>query len=80
MFLDLFKTAIRYFLIGLSTWLVSKGYWDANLTEPMIGLALTLFTIIWYLVSSFIPRWKAHREFKRLMEAESHEQITKDEL
>lgn len=49
--LALLQTFLRYMFLFIFGFLSTKGWYDASLVEPLVGAALGLFAIIWFMVT-----------------------------
>jgi hypothetical protein len=47
----LLQTFLRYSFLFLFGFLSTKGFYDASLIEPLVGAALGLFAIIWFVIT-----------------------------
>lgn len=48
---DLISVALRYLCLSIFGALVTKGYLDSSLVEPLSGFALALFAVLWFYIS-----------------------------
>lgn len=69
---EMWKTLIRYIILMVAATLTQLGYWWGSLTEPVIGVALAVFTILWFYFTKVKPEVKKKREY-------NSENIEKDE-
>lgn len=51
----LIATVVRYAAMVFAGWLVNKGYADKSMIEPIVGLALGLSALAWYLWGKYFP-------------------------
>lgn len=54
---DLLATAIRYAMMIYAGHLVTKGYIDASMVEPLIGFVVALSAIAWF----WLGKWRPQR-------------------
>lgn len=54
---DLLATAIRYAMMMLAGHLVTRGYLDASMVEPLIGFVVALSAIVWF----WLAKWRPSR-------------------
>ena len=46
-------TVVRYGFMTAFGILASYGYWQESWTEPALGLALSIFTVLWFTFEGF---------------------------
>lgn len=62
---EMWKTLIRYLILVAAATLAQLGYWWNSLTEPVIGVALAVFTILWYYFTKVRPEVKKKKEKRK---------------
>ena len=57
----LIATIVRYGAMVFAGWLVNKGYADKSMIEPIVGLALGIAALLWYLWGKYFPKKRAEK-------------------
>lgn len=59
---DLIATAIRYLMMIVAGHLVTVGYLDASMVEPISGFVIALAAIVWFWLGKWRPgRFRGER-------------------
>ncbi len=51
----LLQTFIRYALMVAAGWMVSRGWFEASITEAIVAAGLAGWAIIWFLFGKYFP-------------------------